>query len=238
MYRGRLARYEGIGELPLMADPSRKRRGEVLREDGGGGADDVAVSPAAQAPPAPVIPPMTSRAKPEFATDAIPGFEAVDMDDRPAVLDLMTRVLVIKCPDENYDSKVYDRPTDWRVEIDRRTYTLRLIGWHQPIDHTLLVRIMAMDQKEGDARNLVSVAVGESLYTNDPSRVGLSVIMVYKREALRRRDVATAASDTGAAASSPADVARAMIRATEPAASPMATRGRLRSALAFIMGDQ
>ncbi len=126
-----------------------------------------------------------------FEGTPIQGLQLADQTDREHLKQLAAFVYFIKCPDKDYNSKTFDRPDWWRVEDGGRCYNLVIGGWREDIHREELDFVWAWDSNLNDRRNIVRVSAGMRPSNDDPNKRDISIIIQYKKEMQRARDLST-----------------------------------------------
>lgn len=125
-----------------------------------------------------------------FELSSVPGLDLVDPLDVSSIKKLIVFVVLIKCPDQEYNSSSYEKPKWWRVEDGVTFYNIVIGGWKTSVKTAEIDLIRAWDTNVGDRRNIIQVEVGNRP-TNDDGRVKeLSIIITYKKQASLMRDLA------------------------------------------------
>lgn len=147
----------------------------------------------------------------KFSTDfsQIVGHELVEQEDFKPLMELITYAVTIKCPDTDFSSDLYEKPTWCRVERDTDGYQVVLGGWRS-LAFKQLMLIFNSDTQIGNARHITNITVRNVARTDDQTRLELALIIEYVSAAGLRRQQARLTGEPASVLSSEAASSGAM----------------------------
>lgn len=126
-----------------------------------------------------------------FEISAVPGLDMADAIDAGPLKKLIVFVVLIKCPDGQYNAVGYEKPKWWRVEDGRTFYEVVIGGWKTDVTRDEINQIYGWDLNTGDRRNITDIRVGMRP-TNDSNgrHSEIALIISYKKQSNLMRDLA------------------------------------------------